>query len=217
MNYLCHDGSLRSFAAILTACHSQESSHRFESYMKANPSMEESFTKRMSVDWASLNLAWHSQTHNSVCKCISFTYRSGVESVHGDFRRIKSIPASRSLVSGVGRALCDDSLKSAKEPLFQTTKIVVTDVDWLLGDMTNSTARHLCRLVCWLPAGCHAAASLVPYSDWLCAYSTASVDAAPRNEPPTERPRRFLIPVLYWCSITMNYKKVSHTNRFNCN
>lgn len=61
-----------------------------------------------------------------------------------------------------GWALGDDSSKSAKEQLFPTIKIVVADVDWLLGDITNSTARHLCRLVCWLPAGCHAAASLVP-------------------------------------------------------
>lgn len=52
-------------------------SHRFENYMKAKASMKEG-TKRMSMDWASLNLAGHSQTHNSVCKCICFTYRSGV-------------------------------------------------------------------------------------------------------------------------------------------
>lgn len=81
LNRFCllrHDGSVYSFVAVLAACLLQESSHRFESYMKAKASTKELFTKRMLMDEASLNPAWHSQTHNSVCKCICFTYRSGV-------------------------------------------------------------------------------------------------------------------------------------------
>lgn len=120
LNRFCllrHDGSVRSCVAILAACLLQESSHRFESYVKAKASTKESFTKRMSTDEARPII----QFVNVFALHIGLVW---------------------------GRVLGDDSSKSAKEQLFPTIKIVVTDVDWLLGDITNSAARHLCRLVC---------------------------------------------------------------------
>lgn len=72
-------------------------------------------------------LARHSQIHHALCKCICFACWSAGESIHSVVCRVNTIPASRSRV-----ALGDDTLRSAKVPLFQRVKIVVVDVDRLL-------------------------------------------------------------------------------------
>lgn len=44
-------------------------------------------------------VAWHSQTHNLLYKCIYVVYESGVKSIHSVVYRIKTIIASRSCAS----------------------------------------------------------------------------------------------------------------------
>lgn len=50
-------------------------------------------------------MAWHSQTPNSLCECIRFTYESGVESIHDMGCRTKAVLANDSHVSRVGGGL----------------------------------------------------------------------------------------------------------------
>lgn len=63
-------------------------------------------------------LAWHSQTHNSLHKCIHFTYGSNVEFIHDVAEKTQTILVNRSPVSLVGRALVKSSLVAASITCF---------------------------------------------------------------------------------------------------
>lgn len=93
----------------------------------------------------------------------------GVSSIHNVVCRIKTILANHSRGFHVGQALGHDALGSAEGLLIQTINMchwcgptAQTSAGWrttakpriVIHRRTNSTARHLCGLVCWLQTVC---------------------------------------------------------------
>lgn len=100
-----------------------------------------------------MRAASRSQTHNLLCEWIYFTCGSGAESIHDMICRTQAIASSRCRVSHVGRALGDDSLRSAKQPLWRRPPLmwveqVLESVFKQLGKLLKEKLQRLWKPSC---------------------------------------------------------------------